>query len=76
MPVISMFYGIIVSMYFLDNRHHNLPHLYARYQNDEAVVAITDGEVLDGSLSPGKLRLLQAWSRFTAMNSSRTGICR
>ncbi len=61
MPVISMFYGIIVSMYFLDNRHHHLPHLHAKYQDEEAVVAIVDDQILEGALPPGKLRLLLAW---------------
>lgn len=28
MPVISMFYGIVVSMYFLDNRQHRMPHIH------------------------------------------------
>ena len=38
MPVISMFYGIIVSLYFLDNKQHKRPHIHARYQEQEAVV--------------------------------------
>jgi Domain of unknown function (DUF4160) len=61
MPAISMFYGIIVSMYFIDNRRHHRPHVHARFQGDEAVFAIPDGEVLEGQLPPGKLRLVQAW---------------
>lgn len=28
MPVISMFYGVIVLMYYFDNRQHHLPHIY------------------------------------------------
>ena len=46
MPVISMFYGIIVSMYFLANRRHNAPHIHVRYQDDEAVCPIPDGALL------------------------------
>ncbi len=61
MPVISMFYGIIVSLYFMDNQRHNLPHIHAKYQDDEAVIAIPTGEILDGSLPPGKMRLVLAW---------------
>jgi len=61
MPAISMFYGIIVSMYFPDNRRHHRPHVHARYQDDEAVVAIDDSELLEGKLPPGKMRLVQAW---------------
>ena len=48
-------------MYYLDNRRHQLPHIHARYQDDEAVIAIPDGDVLEGSLPPGKMRLVQAW---------------
>jgi hypothetical protein len=61
MPVISSFFGVTVSMYFLDNRRHHRQHVHARYQNDEAVVAIDDGEVLEGNLPQGKLRLVLAW---------------
>jgi len=60
MPVISMFYGIIVSLYFIDNRRHNRPHIHVRYQNDEAVIGISDGEVLDGAIPSGKMRLVLA----------------
>lgn len=60
MPVISMFYGIIVSLYFQDNRQHHRPHIHAKYQADEAVIAIPDGELLDGYLPPGKMKMLLA----------------
>jgi hypothetical protein len=61
MPTISMFYGITVSMYFLDNRRHHRAHIHAKYQGEEVVVAIEDGEVLEGNLPPGKMRLVEAW---------------
>ncbi len=61
MPTISMFYGVIVSLFFVDNRRHHRSHIHARYQDEEAVVAIPDGELLEGSLPPGKMRLVQAW---------------
>ena len=61
MPVLSTFYGIVVSMYFMDNRRHHPPHVHARYQDDEAVLSIPEGELLEGGLPPGKLRLVQAW---------------
>jgi hypothetical protein len=60
MPVISMFYGIIVSLYFQDNRRHHRPHIHAKYQDDEAVIAIPDGEVLEGHLPPGKTKMVLA----------------
>ncbi len=61
MPVISMFYGILIRMYLLDNQHHNLPHLYARYAEFEASINLSDGEVLAGHLPRKQLRLVQAW---------------
>jgi hypothetical protein len=61
MPTISTFYGVIVSLYFMDNRRHHRPHIHVRYQDDEAVVAIDDSEVLEGGLPPGKMRLVLAW---------------
>ena len=61
MPVISMFYGIIVSLYFQDNRRHTRPHIHVKYQDDEAVIAIPDGELLEGHLPPGKMKMVAAW---------------
>lgn len=61
MPIISMFYGIIVRLYLLDNRHHNAPHIHARYAESEASVSIEDGEILAGNLPRKQLRLVQAW---------------
>ena len=45
MPVISMFYGIIIRMYLLDNKHHNLPHIHAKYAEFEASINLFDGEI-------------------------------
>lgn len=61
MPVISMFYGIIVALYFVDNRRHKRPHIHARYQGREVVISIPDGKVLEGALPPAKMKLLLAW---------------
>jgi hypothetical protein len=40
MPAISMFYGIIIYMYFMDNKQHNTPHIHVKYQEHEVIVAI------------------------------------
>ncbi len=56
-----MFYGIIISMYYFDTRQHNLPHIHVRYQEQEAVFSISDGEVLEGQLKINKRKLVQAW---------------
>jgi hypothetical protein len=39
---------------------HNKPHVHAEYSGEEVVVAL-DGEVLDGSIPRGKMKLLDAW---------------
>lgn len=56
-----MFYGIVVLMYYFDNRRHHLPHLHVQCGGDEAVITIPDGEVLEGSIPRSKLKLVQAW---------------
>ena len=61
MPTISMFYGLIVRMLFMDTQQHHLPHLHVEYQGIEAVISIPDGEMMEGALPPKKLRMLQAW---------------
>lgn len=61
MAIIAMFYGIIVSMYYFDNRRHHLPHIHVKYQQQEAVIAIPGGEVLEGELKSNKMKLVQAW---------------
>lgn len=61
MPVVSMFYGVIVYMYFLDTKQHKRPHVHVQYQEHEAVIAIPEGDVLEGGLPSNKLRLVEAW---------------
>jgi hypothetical protein len=61
MPTISMFYGIIVAMYFYDDERHKLPHIHAKYQGKEASFSILDGAVLSGEIPIAKTRLVQAW---------------
>jgi len=61
MPAISMFYGVIVYMYFMDNKQHKLPHIHVKYQSDEVIVSIPDGQILEGGIPSSKMKLLQAW---------------
>lgn len=61
MPTISMFYGIIVRMLFMDTGQHHGPHIHVEYQGQEAVIGIPDGILMAGHLPPKKLRLVQAW---------------
>ena len=61
MPTISMFYGIIIRMYFFDNQQHHAPHIHAEYQGEHAVIEIPSGTVLEGGIKPNKMKLIQAW---------------
>jgi hypothetical protein len=61
MPTISMFYGILILMYFYDDKKHSCPHIHAEYGEQQASIAIDDGSVLAGSLPQAKMKLVQAW---------------
>jgi len=61
MPVISMFYGIIVQLFFFDTDKHKQPHIHVRYAEFKAVIDISTGEIMDGELPRRQLRLVQAW---------------
>jgi hypothetical protein len=61
MAIISMFYGIIISMYFFDNKQHHMPHIHVKYQEQEVVFSIPDGEIIEGQLQKNKKKLVQAW---------------
>lgn len=58
MPTISIFFGIIVQMYWND---HNPPHLHAFYQGQEALFEISTGRRLGGKLPPKAERLVVEW---------------
>lgn len=61
MPVISMFYGIIIRMFFMDTKQHKLPHLHAEYSGKSAVFSLKDGALLAGIFPVKQTRLVQAW---------------
>ena len=61
MPILSMFYGIVIRMYVFDDKQHHMAHLHAEYAGNRAVFSIDDGEVLAGTLPSAKARLVQAW---------------
>lgn len=57
MPTISEFFGIKITMRFLD---HNPPHFHATYQKDKIIVEIENGKV-KGEMSERALRLVLEW---------------
>lgn len=58
MPTISMFYGIIIQLFYFDNDKHYKPHIHVRYAEYRAFVDIETAEILDGEIPLRQLRLL------------------
>ena len=58
MPVISLFYGIKVTMYYDD---HNPPHFHAEYNGDRAIIEISKARAIKGALPANQLKLILAW---------------
>ena len=61
MPTISMFFGIIISMYFEIKEKHHLPHIHVRYQGMQASISLVDGSLLAGDIPAKQLRMVQVW---------------
>ena len=61
MPTISMFYGILIRMFFRDIDKHKTPHIHAEFQGENAVYSISDGELLAGKINHKKQKLILAW---------------
>lgn len=60
MPTLSMFFGIIVRMYYAP-KEHNPAHIHAYFQEYKASVKILDGEIINGNLPSKQLKLVLAW---------------
>ena len=60
MPIISMFFGIRIYIYLERGGQHNVPHIYAIYDEYEAAIDF-DGNVLEGSLPRKQLAMVVAW---------------
>jgi hypothetical protein len=61
MPILAMFYGIIIRMYSFDEKQHHIPHIHAEYSGMRAVFSIEQSEIVTGELPSAKTRLVQAW---------------
>lgn len=60
MPIISQFYGIIISIYFNENTKHKLQHIHVRYNEHKAIYDF-DGNILSGELPFKQNKLIEAW---------------
>jgi hypothetical protein len=61
MPTISMFFGIIIRMYFAPSEHQP-PHFHAYYAEHKATVDIRTCEMLEGDLPKKQRKLVLAWA--------------
>jgi hypothetical protein len=59
-PIIAIFNGIIVQMFFED---HAPPHIHALYAGAKALVRISDGEIIRGGLPRKQAKLVKDWVR-------------
>ena len=58
MPILSMFFGIIIRMH--NNDEHNPPHFHAEYQGYEASFNM-QGEIIKGRIPKKQEKLIAAW---------------
>ena len=59
MPTISVFYGIVIQMYWRD---HGPPHFHALYAEHEVLVDIQELRILRGSLPRRAMALVLEWA--------------
>ncbi|MFO7728639.1 MAG: DUF4160 domain-containing protein [Desulfonatronovibrio sp.] len=58
MPVLSIFFGIIIRMRHDD---HPPPHIHAAYQGFEALIEIKTGTITDGYLPNKAEKIVKEW---------------
>ncbi|MBK1693684.1 hypothetical protein CKO09_02860 [Chromatium weissei] len=58
MPILSVFFGIIIRMWHDD---HAPPHIHVEYQGFDALVEIKTGKVLKGLLSRKVANIVSDW---------------
>lgn len=59
MPTISIFYGLIIQMFFKD---HAPPHFHVKYAEYKAIIEINALTVIEGKLPRRALNLVLDWA--------------
>ncbi len=59
MPTISVFYGIMIQMFW---NEHAPPHFHALYGEDEVLIDLRDLRVMRGSLPRRAMALVLEWA--------------
>jgi len=76
MPIIAVFFGIVVRVFHDD---HEPPHIHVEYAEHRAIVEIRTGRVMAGRLPKRVGRLVEEWRRANARalrrawNEARSG---
>ena len=60
MPIVSQFYGIIITMYFNENIRHNLPHIHAEYAEFDSIFDLK-GNQLEGKMPNKQKKMIEVW---------------
>jgi hypothetical protein len=60
MPTLSMFFGIIIRMYYATKEHNPL-HIHVYYQDYKFIINIQTGELMNGELPSKQFKLVVAW---------------
>ncbi len=60
MPTLSMFFEIIIRMYYAP-KEHGSTHVHAYYQEHKASIDIESSKILSGSLPAKQMKLIFAW---------------
>ena len=59
MPTISVFYGIVIAMFYND---HDPPHFHAQYGGETGWITIDGPQLFRGSIPRRQLQLVLAWA--------------
>jgi len=60
MPTLSMFFGIIIRMYYAP-KEHNPPHIHVYFQDYTSIINVIDCNLMGGEIPPRQMRLVLAW---------------
>ena len=63
MPTISIFYGILIQMFWTD---HAPPHFHAIYNEFKAIININTLQIIGGTMPRHALKLITEWSKRTS----------
>ena len=70
MPTLSIFFGIVIRMYYDD---HPPPHFHAIYGEHEAKIGIETMEIIEGKLPRRALGLILDWPNFISRSCAIIG---